>query len=130
WPAMRAIKICSFQRGGAIPQILLELTHTDIIPAQRKRLRYLAAIVKWKDVSHMTSLRLRNFMENYYILLQLFFLVKPTWRPCWPPSTIMLSFHITPSQGTSRDMEWCVTVPSTMQLHLGQTIGVGVRETM
>ena len=53
--------------------------------------------------AHITSLKLKNSTENYRTLLWLSqrdTLISQTWRPCSPPSMIVLSFHTRPHEAT------------------------------
>ena len=53
--------------------------------------------------ARITSSKLKNSMVNYCMLLWLSqqdALISQTWRPCLPPSTIVLSFHTRPCEAT------------------------------
>ena len=53
--------------------------------------------------AHITSSKLKNSTVNYRTLLWLSqqdALISQTWRPCSPPSTIVLSFHTRPCEAT------------------------------
>ena len=53
--------------------------------------------------AHITSSKHKNSMESYRTLLWLSqrdALISQTWRPCSPPSTVVLSFHTRPLKVT------------------------------